>query len=164
MKWGLKGGISIDAGSCPPRYVLWCCGGICHQPDTFIQIVSAQWSKGPCRVIVIPRFSTVCGSVWTSFGDIGEKLTTANFIKSVWLVTNTTAASKNIPRRPRISINGYPPFQTSLYKISEEFFFRQTIFFFRNKKFFFKKQFLFSFSRKYCKAKKKKFRSDPKFF
>ena len=24
-------------------------------------------------VIVIPRFSTVCGSVRTSFGDIGEK-------------------------------------------------------------------------------------------
>ena len=28
-------------------------------------------------VIVIPRFSTVCGSVRTSFGDIGEKFTTA---------------------------------------------------------------------------------------
>ena len=38
MKWGLKGGISIDADSGPPRYVLWYCGGICHQPDTFIQI------------------------------------------------------------------------------------------------------------------------------
>ena len=31
MKWGLKGGISIDADSGPPMYVLWCCGGICHQ-------------------------------------------------------------------------------------------------------------------------------------
>ena len=31
MKWGLKGGISVDADSGPPRYVLWCCGGICHQ-------------------------------------------------------------------------------------------------------------------------------------
>ena len=38
MKWGLKGGISIDADSGPPRYVLWCCGGIYHQPDTFIKI------------------------------------------------------------------------------------------------------------------------------
>ena len=28
-------------------------------------------------VIVIPRFCTVCGSVRTSFGDIGEKFTTA---------------------------------------------------------------------------------------
>ena len=26
-------------------------------------------------VFVIPRFSTVCGSVRTSFGDIGEKFT-----------------------------------------------------------------------------------------
>ena len=38
MKWGLKGGISIDADSGPPRYVLWCCGRICHQVLTFIQI------------------------------------------------------------------------------------------------------------------------------
>ena len=38
MKWGLKGGISIDADSGPPRYVLWCCGGICHQVLTFFQI------------------------------------------------------------------------------------------------------------------------------
>ena len=35
---GLKGGISIDADSGPPRYVLWCCGGICHQLLTFFQI------------------------------------------------------------------------------------------------------------------------------
>ena len=38
MKWGLKEGISIDADSGPPRYVLWCCGGICHEVLTFIQI------------------------------------------------------------------------------------------------------------------------------
>ena len=38
MKWGLKGGISIYADSGPPRYVLWCCGGICHELLTFIQI------------------------------------------------------------------------------------------------------------------------------
>ena len=42
MKWGLKGGISIDADSGPPRYVLSCCGGICCQPDTFIQIGSGH--------------------------------------------------------------------------------------------------------------------------
>ena len=35
---GLKGGISIDADSGPPRHVLWCCGGICHELLTFIQI------------------------------------------------------------------------------------------------------------------------------
>ena len=38
MMWGLKGGISIDADSWPPRYVIWCCGGICHELLTFIQI------------------------------------------------------------------------------------------------------------------------------
>ena len=38
MKWGLKGGISIYADSGPPRYVLWCCGCICHKVLTFIQI------------------------------------------------------------------------------------------------------------------------------
>ena len=42
MKWGLKGGISIDVDSGPPRYVLWYCGGICYQPDTFIQISSGH--------------------------------------------------------------------------------------------------------------------------
>ena len=46
MKWGLKGGISIDADSGPPRYVLWCCGGIYHQQDTFIQIGSGH-TVGP---------------------------------------------------------------------------------------------------------------------
>ena len=39
---GLKGGISIDADSGPLKYVLWCNGGICHQPDTFIQIGSGH--------------------------------------------------------------------------------------------------------------------------
>ena len=39
------------------------------------------------------------------------------------LVTNTTAASKYIPRRPRIIINWNPPFQTSLHKISKVVFF-----------------------------------------
>ena len=38
MKWGLKGGISIYADSGPPRYVLWCCGCICHEVLTFFQI------------------------------------------------------------------------------------------------------------------------------
>ena len=33
-------------------------------------------------VIVIPRFSTVCGSVRTSFGDIGEKFTMNRVFKN----------------------------------------------------------------------------------
>ena len=42
MKRGPKGGISIDADSGPPRYVLSSCGDICHQPDTIIQIGSGH--------------------------------------------------------------------------------------------------------------------------
>ena len=38
MKWGLKGEILFDADSGPLRYLLWCCGSICHQLLTFIQI------------------------------------------------------------------------------------------------------------------------------
>ena len=34
----LKGGISIYADSRSPRYVLWCCSGICHRVLTFFQI------------------------------------------------------------------------------------------------------------------------------
>ena len=41
MKWGLKGGISMDADSGPPRYVFWYYGGICHEDFTFIQIGSS---------------------------------------------------------------------------------------------------------------------------
>ena len=37
-KFGSERGISIDADSGPPRYVLWCCGSICHQLLTFFQI------------------------------------------------------------------------------------------------------------------------------
>ena len=77
----------------------------------------------------------------------------ANLNKIVWLVTNTKAASKFIPGRPRISINWNPPFQTSLHKISKEVFFRLTTFFFRNKKILFKEQLLFSFL---CIVKQKK--------
>ena len=46
----------------------------------------------------------------------------ANLNKSVWLVTNTTTASKYIPKRTRICINWNPPFQTSLHKIFKNCF------------------------------------------
>ena len=39
----------------------------------------------------------------------------ANLNKSFWLVTNTTTASKYIPKRTRICINWYPTFQTQNY-------------------------------------------------
>ena len=59
-----------------------------------------------------------------------HSMATANLKKGEEFVTNTTAASKYIPRRSRISINWNPTFQTSLHKISKEVFFRLTKFFF----------------------------------
>ena len=41
---------------------------------------------------------------WTE-NLLGHSMARANLNKSVWLVTNTTAASKYMPRRPRISIS-----------------------------------------------------------
>ena len=40
--WSEREKFSIDANSGPLRYVLWCCGSICHQPFTFIQIYSGH--------------------------------------------------------------------------------------------------------------------------
>ena len=72
--------------------------------------------------------------------------------KSKKLVTNTIAASKYMSKRTRICINGNPPFQTSLHRISKVVFFR-LIFFFRNKKKYFQETtFIWFF--KYCKTKK----------
>ena len=41
----------------------------------------------------------------------------ANLNKSKELATNTTAASKYMPKRPRICTNWNPPFQTQLYLV-----------------------------------------------
>ena len=35
-----KFGSDVDSG--PPMYVLWCCGGICHQVFTFVKIGSGH--------------------------------------------------------------------------------------------------------------------------
>ena len=59
---GLKGGISIDADSGPPRYVLWCCGGICHQVLTFFKIgcghtvIKSSHLKGPDHLDLVVYF------------------------------------------------------------------------------------------------------------
>ena len=44
-----------------------------------------------------------------------HSMATANLNKSRKVMNSTTAASKYIPRRPRISINWNPPFQTQIY-------------------------------------------------
>ena len=38
MYWGLKEGISFEGDSGPFRSALGCCGSICHQIFSFIQI------------------------------------------------------------------------------------------------------------------------------
>ena len=50
-------GVSIDSDSGPPRYVLWCCGGICHQVLTFFQIgcghtVWEIWKFNESKILV----------------------------------------------------------------------------------------------------------------
>ena len=91
------------------------------------------------------HYGTPCRGTSILLHSTKHSMATANLKKSEEFVTNTTAASKYIPRRPRISINWNPTFQTSLHKISKEIFFRLTKFFFRNKNFFSKEQLLFSF-------------------
>ena len=47
----------------------------------------------------------------------GHTMARANLNKSVWLVTNTTTASKYIPKKTRICINWNSPFQTKIYLV-----------------------------------------------
>ena len=49
-----------------------------------------------------------------------HSMATANLKKSEDFVTNITAATKYIPRRPRISINWNPPFQTQIYLVNSK--------------------------------------------
>ena len=57
IKWGLKGGVSIDADSGPLEYVLWCCGSRSWEVFTFFQIGSAEkkitviWPFGKAKQI-----------------------------------------------------------------------------------------------------------------
>ena len=74
---GLKGGISIDADSGPLRYVLWCCGGICHQPDTFIQIGSGHTVK--CTIYVI-----ICMTLFALENTLRFQLLTCYFTY-IWI-------------------------------------------------------------------------------
>ena len=65
MKQGLKGGILIDADSGPPRYVLWCCGGICHQVLTFIQIGCGHTVAYDISYKEMRRFHRIGTLTWT---------------------------------------------------------------------------------------------------
>ena len=48
----------------------------------------------------------------------------ANLNKSVWLVTNTSTASKYIPRRTRIASIEIPPFRPHFNKILKTVFYK----------------------------------------
>ena len=84
--------------------------------------------------------------------DLPHSMAIANLNKSEDFVTNTTAASKYIHRRPRISMNWNPTFQTSLHKISKVIFFRLKFFFQEQKKNFQGTTSVQFFM--YCRAKK----------
>ena len=62
----LKGGISIYADFGPPRYVLWCCGGICHEVLTFFQIGCGH---------------TVCNRQFKYSNNISKEFLNINFYK-----------------------------------------------------------------------------------
>ena len=84
--------------------------------------ILTRFSDFPLNYFICPQFSSKCK---TSGGEImfqRHSMATANLNKSEEFVTNTTAASKYIPRRPRISINLNPPFQTSLHKFFKNCF------------------------------------------
>ena len=53
MKWGLKGGISIDTDSGPHGYVLWCCGSRSQDFFTFIQIGSGHTVRYCVKILEV---------------------------------------------------------------------------------------------------------------
>ena len=81
---GLKGGISIDADSEPPRYVLWCCGGICHQLLTFFQIGSGHTvSKNATKIdtyLVNVKSTVKIFSIFVAFLENMNFMTSDQFL------------------------------------------------------------------------------------
>ena len=84
MKWSLKGGISIDADSGPPRYVLWCCGGICHQVLSFIQIGCSHTDGSP-KIGYNFCFLALMTSIWNLANFWSTYLKVAWSQKVFWL-------------------------------------------------------------------------------
>ena len=71
MKWGLKGGISIDTDSGPLWYVLWCCGSRIWEAFTFFQI-------GSGHTVV-----STGADQWFVRGCVNCKMTGVNFISNL---------------------------------------------------------------------------------
>ena len=104
-------------------------------PSSFKEIEQANYTKKTpflthclslryCHTWVVKKKIFLNFSLWSYYCTdlFPHSMATANLKKSSAFMTNTTAASKYTPRRPRISINWNPPFQTSLHKISKEVF------------------------------------------
>ena len=100
MKWGLKGGISIDADSGPPRYVLWCCGGIWHWPycarggQNWVKFCPHSFWMTPFITTLNPlgwKASNILFSIWTPVWLVWFVFDHTNFqgiqIDSQWVVT-----------------------------------------------------------------------------
>ena len=111
----------FDWCSGSPRYVLWCCGGICQEDFTFIQIGSGHtvaWVFVINSKILVEYFSLAHSYIKILYSlFIYQSMARANLNKSEVFLKNNTAASKYILRRHRICINWNPPFQTKIYLV-----------------------------------------------
>ena len=56
-KKGLKERISIDADSGPPRYVIWCCGGICGHTVWWLNL--RKISKQMLQINIVSKYLEV---------------------------------------------------------------------------------------------------------
>ena len=82
MKWGLKGGISIDTDSGPHEYLLWWCGSRSQDFFTFIQIGSDHTVESNKSVLFLTlkskieiRIAVFRNLDWFLCTKIAEKLT-----------------------------------------------------------------------------------------
>ena len=94
--------VVIQSTSVWPRFAQPCA----QNQNRCINSLNVAWTAG--------KFSRVH---FDSF-FVNHSMATANLKKSEDLVTNTTAASKYIPRRPKISINWNPTFQTFFFEVN----------------------------------------------
>ena len=79
----------------------------------FAKCVIKSEKTETCNIEILQK-----GEIYQFCVQWTHSMARANLNKSKKVLTNTTAASKYMPRRTRISINLNTPFQTSVHKIS----------------------------------------------
>ena len=86
-KKSLKGWISIYADFGPPRYVFWCCGGICHEVLTFFQIGCGHTVSCEKTLFKYSRRQKIreCNS-WSYFFSM---IKTGYFVIELMIITNS---------------------------------------------------------------------------